>query len=49
MTTILIAKDYFLVIMNTWDYKPYNHLGQVAKNNKSWLRIPKYLIGVWLH
>jgi len=33
MTTILVAKDKILVIMDTCDYKPYSHLGQVAKDN----------------
>jgi hypothetical protein len=36
MTTILMAKDKFLVKTNTCNYKPYNHLGQMAKN-KLWL------------
>ncbi len=30
----LIAKNKTLVIMDTCDYKPCSHLGQVAKNNQ---------------
>jgi hypothetical protein len=35
MTTILVAKDKILVIMDTCNYKPYSHLQQVAKDNQS--------------
>jgi hypothetical protein len=31
MTTILVAKELILVIMDKCDYKPYNGLKQVAK------------------
>jgi hypothetical protein len=33
MTTILVAKEKNLVIMDTCDYKPCSHFGQVAKDN----------------
>jgi hypothetical protein len=33
MIIILVAKDKILVVTNTCDYKPYSHLGQVAKDN----------------
>ncbi len=32
--TILIAKDKILIATNICDYKPYIHLGQVAKDNQ---------------
>jgi hypothetical protein len=35
MTTILVANDKILVTLNTRDYKPYNCLEQVAKDNQS--------------
>jgi hypothetical protein len=35
MTTILVAKEKKLVIIDTCDYNPCNHFGQVAKNNQS--------------
>jgi len=35
MNTILVAKDKILVAMDTCDYKPCSHLGQVTKNNQS--------------
>jgi hypothetical protein len=34
MTKILIAKLKNLVIMNTWDRKTLQFLGQVAKDNQ---------------
>jgi hypothetical protein len=33
--TILVAKDKNFVVMDTCNYKPCRHLGQVAKNNQS--------------
>jgi hypothetical protein len=35
MTTILIAKDKILIVMNTCDYKPCSCFEQVAKDNQS--------------
>jgi hypothetical protein len=35
MIIMLVAKDKILVIMDTCDYKPYNHLGKMAKDNQS--------------
>ncbi len=35
MTTILVEKDKKNVVMDTCDYKPCNHLGQLAKRNQS--------------
>jgi hypothetical protein len=35
MTIILVVKNKILVVMDTCDYKPYNRLGQVAKDNQS--------------
>jgi len=35
MTTILVAKNKFLVVIYICNYKPCNCLGQVAKDNQS--------------
>jgi hypothetical protein len=45
MITILVAKDKILVVMDTCDYKPCNHLGQVAKDNQS----QKTPLGMYSH
>ncbi len=42
MSTILVAKDKILVIMDTYDYKRYNRLRQVAKDNQL-RKIPYHL------
>jgi hypothetical protein len=35
MTAILVAKDKILVAIDTCDYNPCSHFGQVAKDNQS--------------
>jgi hypothetical protein len=35
MIIILITKNIILVVTNTCNYKPYSHLGQMAKDNQS--------------
>jgi hypothetical protein len=35
MIKILITKNIILIVTDTCHYKPYNHLGQVAKDNQS--------------
>jgi hypothetical protein len=45
MTTILVAKDKILVVMDTCDYKPCNRLKQVAKDNQ----LQKTLCGMYSH